>query len=96
MPFTIGGDWVPSEPEKPSPAAASTKPVKVRKEKRRGTWVTVVLNLNPEKHDLKALAAGLKRKLGCGGTVKQGVIEIQGDKEELARAWLLQEGVKAQ
>ena len=33
--------------------------------------------------DLKKLAGQLKKKCGCGGTVRNGVIEIQSDKRQV-------------
>jgi translation initiation factor 1 len=36
---------------------------------------------------LDAIARELKTALGAGGTVKNGVIEIQGDKVEQIKAW---------
>ncbi len=95
MPFTIGGDWIPSEPEE-SQAAGSGKPVKVRSEKRGKALVTVVLNLSSSKHDLKELASQLKKRCGSGGTVKGEVIEIQGDHIEDVRVYLRSQGIKAQ
>jgi len=51
-------------------------------EKRKGKAVTLVgrffLNQNEKKEVLKLL----KKKLGCGGTIKDEWIEIQGDKKE--------------
>ena len=93
MPFTIGGDWVPTEPEQ---TKTSGRPIKVRTEKRNQTVVTVVLNLVCEPEEFKALASFLKKRTGGGGTVKNGVIEIQGDKVPLVRQLLLERGIKAQ
>jgi translation initiation factor 1 len=57
-----------------------TQTARLRLEKRpRGKLVTVVANLDPEGNDLPGLAALLKSKCGSGGTVKDGLIEIQGD-----------------
>lgn len=95
MPFTIGGDWIPNE-QKANTDKPSSRPVKVRKEKRGRAIVTVVLNLRMDSNDLKELAAHLKKKCGCGGTVKSEVIEIQGDKVELIRQELKAKGIKAQ
>jgi translation initiation factor 1 len=54
---------------------------------RGGKTVTVVKNFVgiglPEK---EKLAKAMQKRCGCGGTVKEGQIEIQGDKrEEVAR-----------
>ena len=54
---------------------------------RGGKTVTVVKNFigigSPEK---EKLAKEMQKACGCGGTVKEGRIEIQGDKrEEVAR-----------
>lgn len=93
MPFTVDGQWVPTAPE---PRKPSGKPVKVRAEKRGNALVTVVLNLNSDENELKELASMLKRRLGGGGTVKNGVIEIQGEKQEAVRKLLWEKGIKAQ
>ena len=95
MPFTIGGDWISNEQEA-NHDKQSSRPVKVRMEKRGHAIVTVVLNLRKESNELKELAAHLKKKCGCGGTVKDEVIEIQGDKVDLVRRELQAKGIKAQ
>lgn len=46
---------------------------------RKGKGVTVVTGLMLEHDDLRTLAKQLKKRCGGGGTVKDGVIEIQGD-----------------
>lgn len=40
------------------------------------------------------LAAELKKKCGSGGAIKQGNIEIQGDKRELIKQLLEAKGMK--
>ena len=64
---------------------------RVRREKkgRGGKTVTTVSGLELGNVKLKTLASDLKRKCGSGGSVVDGVIEIQGDHvdrvmEELA------------
>ena len=65
----------------------SPKP-KIRLEKRRGKSVTVVAGLHTYgSARLEAMAKELKSMLGAGGTVKNGVIEIQGDKSAAVQAW---------
>ena len=49
---------------------------------RGGKAVTVVKNLVLSDNDLKALAKKLKEACGTGGTIKDGVIEMQGEQRE--------------
>lgn len=68
---------------------------RLKVEKRpKGKVVTAVSGLDPAGNDLAALAATLKGRCGSGGTVKDGVIEIQGDKLEVAEAALKAIGFK--
>jgi translation initiation factor 1 len=46
---------------------------------RKGNGVTLITGLSLDEDELKRLAKELKQKCGSGGTVKNGVIEIQGD-----------------
>jgi translation initiation factor 1 len=46
---------------------------------RGGKTVSLVKNLQLSPKDLKALAKTLKNACGSGGTIKDGVIEIQGE-----------------
>jgi len=50
---------------------------------RKGKGVTLVTGLPLADEGLKKLAKALKKKCGVGGTVKDGVIEIQGDYRDL-------------
>lgn len=50
---------------------------------RSGKGVTVITGLPLDTKELDELAKELKRKCGCGGTVKNGTIEIQGDHRDL-------------
>jgi predicted translation initiation factor SUI1 len=49
---------------------------------RRGKGVTTVSDLPLDENDLAELAAKLKQRLGTGGTIKDGRIEIQGDQRD--------------
>lgn len=49
---------------------------------RAGKGVTLLKGLVLSEADLSALAKTLKQACGTGGTVKDGVIEIQGDQRE--------------
>lgn len=49
---------------------------------RKGKGVTTVSGLDLPEAQIKILAKQLKQKCSTGGTVKEGVIEIQGDHRE--------------
>lgn len=49
---------------------------------RKGKGVTIVTGLPLVDNDLKQLTKKLKQQCGSGGTVKQGVVEIQGDHRQ--------------
>lgn len=59
---------------------------------RKGKGVTLVTGIPLVEKDLKALAKKLKAKCGTGGTVKDGVIEIQGDQRDLLVTELQKQG----
>ncbi len=40
------------------------------------------------------LLARFKKRLGCGGTIKDGVLELQGDRRDFLEAELLAQGYK--
>ncbi len=52
---------------------------------RKGKGVTLLSGFTLPEEELKALAKKLKALCGSGGTVKQGIIEIQGDHRELLK-----------
>lgn len=89
MPFTIGGEWIPESSPK-----VNKKPVKVIKEKRRGSFVTVLLYVSDEAVELKRVCSDLKQRLACGGSVKEGHIELQGDHVEAVKTFLKEKGTK--
>ncbi|WP_406811955.1 stress response translation initiation inhibitor YciH [Histophilus somni] len=59
---------------------------------RKGSTVCVITGLDLTDHELKKLATEMKKRCGCGGSVKNGTIEIQGDKRELLNSLLEQKG----
>ena len=61
---------------------------------RKGKGVTLVSGLPLDADALKQMASALKQLCGTGGTLKDGIIEIQGDHREKLRARLQQEGYK--
>ena len=61
---------------------------------RKGKGVTVITGVPLAEKELKALAKELKKKCGTGGTLKNGVIEIQGDQRDLLIGLLEKKGFK--
>jgi translation initiation factor 1 len=59
--------------------------VKVRRETsgRRGKAVTTVSGVPLRDDGLRELAGRLKKRCGVGGSVKEGVIELQGDHRDV-------------
>jgi translation initiation factor 1 len=68
-------------PVQPSPANGT---VRLRREtKGRGGGTVIVISGIPLGGPaLKELAGSLKKRCGCGGTIKDGIIEIQGDHRD--------------
>lgn len=62
---------------------------------RGGKAVTLVSGISLPEKDLDALGKQLKASCGSGGTVKDGVIEVQGDHIDRLVALLLAQGYKA-
>ena len=60
--------------------------------KRFGKVVTLVEGIDEKAIDLRKLASELKSKLACGGTAKEGRIELQGDHKKRARELLIEKG----
>jgi translation initiation factor 1 len=84
----LGGKAEPDAAETQAPAPpkkpAARPVVRVGRETkgRRGKGVTTVFDLPLSAGEIEQLAARLKQKCGTGGTVKGGVIEIQGDHRD--------------
>jgi translation initiation factor 1 len=102
----LEGLSLPTKPVAPQAAGPVKAPVVEKKNRGRvdivrstagrgGKTVTIVSGFVgiglPEK---EALAKQLQRSCGCGGTVKEGRIEIQGDKREEAARILTEAGFR--
>lgn len=61
---------------------------------RGGKVVSVVKNLILTEEDLKILVKKLKQECGTGGTVKDGLIEIQGEHRQRMAEVLMKLGYK--
>lgn len=76
------------------PPEQHTAGIRREKKGRGGKTVTVIMDLQLTPEDMKALAKQLKKAVGAGGSVKDGTIEIQGDKRDAVAARLQQLGYK--
>ena len=78
-------------------APAGDGVVRIRREckGRGGKTVMVITGLPLDATALTQLAGELKRRCGCGGTAKDGVVEIQGDHGDLLVEELAKRGYKA-
>jgi len=76
------------------PSTKEDKPSKhflvFKKEKRRGKTVTLVGEFHLPKNDSAATLKTLKKRLGCGGSFKDGWMEFQGELKDKIRPLLLE------
>jgi len=62
---------------------------------RKGKGVSLISGIPLAEKELKELAKVLKQKCGCGGTVKNSIIEIQTDQRDLLIEELQKKGYQA-
>lgn len=73
--------------------AKETQRIKIKVVKRRfGKLTTVIEGINEKEIDLKELSKKLKAKFACGGTAKDGKIELQGDHKNTLKQELINLG----
>ncbi len=72
--------------------AKTEQRIKVETDKRRyGKIITLVTGLSKDV-DMREVAKQLKSELACGGTVKNGMIELQGDHRKKVKPVLVKFG----
>jgi translation initiation factor 1 len=80
--------------------AKENQQIEVKIEKRKfGKQYTVITGINQHEVNIKDLAKKLKNKFACGGTGKDGVVELQGNhlrnaRDELVKLGFPQETIK--
>lgn len=90
---TDTGRIKPSEETSTAPTAGDGI-VRLKRESkgRGGKGVTLITGVDLAETELKTLAKELKQLCGTGGTVKNGVIEIQGEQREKLKPFLEAKG----
>jgi len=72
--------------------AKTEQRIKIETEKRRyGKVITLVTGLSKDV-DMKDIAKKLKSELACGGTIKNSIIELQGDHLKKVKPMLVKLG----
>lgn len=91
---TDSGRIKPDEAKAERPKGDGVVRIQRQTSGRKGKGVCIITGLDLGDDDLHKLAAELKKKCGCGGAIKDGVIEIQGDKRDELKVLLELKGFK--
>ncbi len=78
----------------PPPVGDGVVRVSLDTKGRKGKGMTLVSGLPLTEAALGEVARRLKARCGCGGTVKNGIVEIQGDHRDTVAAELAREGYR--
>ena len=85
----------PQKHENKTPTLAAGRGIRLSLDRRAsGRVVTVVTGLPGSPNEVSALAKALKSACGAGGTVKDGVLELQGDHRPRVEAHLQSLGLR--
>ena len=90
---TETGRIKPEEPQVERAKGVGIVRIQRQTKGRKGKGVCIITGLDLDDAPLKLLAAELKKVCGCGGAVKDGTIEIQGDAREKIKAHLEKKGL---
>jgi len=89
---TDSGRITPEKNQVELPQGDGVVRIKRETKGRKGKGVMTINGLLLDEKALKVLAKELKKLVGCGGAVKDGIIEIQGDKRDIIKAYLEKKG----
>ncbi len=77
--------------------AKEQQKITIRTEKKRyGRIMTIIEGIDSKNVNIKELGKKMKQKLACGGTTKNGVIELQGNHKQKAKEILINQGFNPQ
>lgn len=93
---TDGGRVAKEKPQSEGGKAFTDGFVRIKRETkgRKGKGVTTINGIGEDDAELKRIAGILKKHCGSGGAVKEGIIEIQGDKRDMVKTQLEKLGYK--
>jgi len=89
---TDGGKVEKTKPKQTAPEGDGIIRLHRETKGRKGKGVTLIKGLQLDEPEIKALAKEIKKKTGCGGTVKDFVIEIQTDQRDIIKSVLEKKG----
>jgi translation initiation factor 1 len=94
--YSTGGEQEPEQPPQQPARPGSGKGVRLRLERRASNRVVTLVEGAPgTPAELGELAKALRAACGAGGSVKQGVIELQGDQRAKVEAALRARGLRS-
>jgi len=97
--YSTNPDFQPAREEDPQqetlPAKQQKLKIRLDTKQRAGKAVTLVENFIGQAADLEELGKKLKTVCGTGGSVKDGIVIIQGDQRDKVLQWLLKNGYSA-
>lgn len=88
--------FLPNQPGVFEEIAKSDQKISVSTVSRRYGKITTLVSGFENTVDLKEIAKSLKEKLACGGTIKDGVIELQGNHLKQVKPVLVKLGFPEQ
>jgi translation initiation factor 1 len=92
--YSTGGERPPPE-ESPRGLSKPSPGIRLRLDRRAsGRVVTVVSGLPGSTREMAEIARELKAACGAGGTVKDGVLELQGDHRDRVETALAERGLR--
>ncbi|WP_100641963.1 stress response translation initiation inhibitor YciH [Alteromonas facilis] len=89
---TDGGKIPPKAQQKPIDKGDGIVRIHRETKGRKGKGMSIIKGLGLPDSELKVLCKTLKQQCGCGGAVKNGTIEIQGDVREKLKELLQNKG----
>jgi translation initiation factor 1 len=68
--------------------------IKIEVKRIRFKKMMTIISGIDDKQQAKELGKAMKQKFACGGTSKDGIIELQGDHKSKAKEFLIKQGYK--